>query len=120
MAYLQRLKRLEKSQHGDFADVLELIRKGLHYNELTERQRERYKLYRESLGGVADNIAAAELDIMFNETPEQQAYDFTLSHRKRPLTEKELMQCVQEIEEIVQGLTDEYNSPEARAESRCF
>ena len=116
MAYLQRLKSLEKSQHGDFADVLELIRKGLHYNELTERQRERYKLYRESLGGVADDIAAAELDIMFNDTPEQQAYDFKLSHRKRPLTEKEFKQRVQEVEELVQGFTDEYNSPGARAE----
>lgn len=116
MAYLQRLKSLEKSQHGDFADVLELIRKGLHYNELTERQRERYKLYRESLGGVADDIAAAKLDIMFNDTPEQQAYHFKLTKRKRALTDEEFRERVQEVEETVQGFIDEYNSPEAKAE----
>lgn len=116
MAYIQRLKNLEKSQHGDFADIVELIRKGTCYNELTEVQRERYKMYRESLGGVADDIAAAELDIMFNETPKEQAYNFKLSTRKRPLTEAQFRERVEEVEALMQQAIEEYNSPEAKAE----
>ena len=116
MAYIQRLKSLEKSQHGDFADIQELIHKGASYNELTEAQRERYRLYKESLGGVADDIAAAELDKMFMDTPEEQAYNFKLTKRKRPITETEFRERVQEVEAFMQQATEEYNSPEAKAE----
>ena len=116
MAYIQRLKSLEKSQHGDFADIQELIHKGASYNELTEAQRERYRLYKESLGGVADDIAAAELDKMFMDTPEEQAYNFKLSKRKRPITEAEFRERVKEVEAFMEQATAEYNSPEAIAE----
>lgn len=116
MAYMQRLKSLEKSQHGDFADIMQLIRQGAYYDQLTDAQKARYQSYRESLGGVADDIAAAKLDIMFNDTPEQQAYHFKLTKRKRALTDEEFRERVQEVEETVQGFIDEYNSPEAIAE----
>ena len=116
MAYMQRLKSLEKSQHGDFADIMQLIRQGAYYDQLTDAQKARYQSYRESLGGVTDDIAAAKLDIMFNDTPEQQAYHFKLTKRKRALTDEELKERVQEVEETVQGFIDEYNSPEAKAE----
>ena len=116
MAYMQRLKSLEKSQHGDYADIAQLVRQGAYYDQLTDAQKARYQSYRESLGGVADDIAAAELDIMFNDTPEQQAYHFKLTKRKRALTDEEFRERVQEVEETVQGFIDEYNSPEAKAE----
>ena len=86
------------------------------YDELTEKEQEEYKQYKESLGGVADDIAAAELDILFMDKKKEEAYHFPLTKRKRPPTEKEFQERVREVEEIFQGFVDEYNSPEAKAE----
>ena len=79
-----QLKKLEKRLKGDGdpdGKVLEWIRQGRRYNELTDDEREQYKRYKESIGGVADDIAVAELKIMFS-IPEDEAYRFQLTKRQ--------------------------------------
>ena len=109
-----QLKKLEKRLKGDGdpdGKVLEWIRQGRRYNELTDDEREQYKRYKESIGGVADDIAVAELKIMFS-IPEDEAYRFQLTKRQRPPTPEEHAQTVKEMEMLMKEIQDEYNSPE--------
>ena len=111
-ASLKRLERRIKQTDGDpNGTVLEWIRQRRRYNELTDDEREQYKRYKESIGGVADDIAVAELKIMFS-IPEDEAYSFPLSKRQRPPTPEEHTQTVKEMEMLMKEIQDEYNSPE--------
>lgn len=105
-----RLKRAGRNAHaGDYlGKIAELIAQGAYYNELTEEEREAYKAYKESLGGVADDIAGAELEIMFFDKTQEEAYHFPLTKRRRPPTPEEHAQRVREVEEIVNGFKEEY------------
>lgn len=121
MAYTtikNRLKRARANTHAgeDLGRIAELLHQGAYYDELTDEEREAYKAYKESLGGVADDIAGAELEIMFFDKTKEEAYHFPLTKRKRPPTKEELAQRVQEVEDIVNGYIEEYNTPEAKAE----
>ena len=111
-----RLNKIRtKNNTGEMQRIAELLAKGAYYSELTEEERQAYKRYKESGGGVADDIAGAELEIIFMNTPKEEAYNFPLTKRKRPPTPEEHAQRVREIEEIMQECSDEYNAPEARA-----
>ena len=121
MAYTtikNRLKRARANTHAgeDLGRIAELLHQGAYYDELTDEEREAYKAYKESLGGVADDIAGAELEIMFFDKTKEEAYHFPLTKRKRPPTKEEFAQRVQEVEDIVNGYIEEYNAPEAKAE----
>lgn len=100
-----RIKKAQRNTHaGDsLGRIAELISRGAFYDELTPEEREAYKAYKESLGGVADDIAGAELEIMFFDKTKEEAYHFPLTKRKRPPTKEELAQRVQEVEDIVNG-----------------
>ena len=59
-----RIRKAQRNTHaGDsLGRIAELISRGAFYDELTPEEREAYKDYKESLGGVADDIAGAELE----------------------------------------------------------
>jgi len=121
MAYAtikNRLKKAQQNAHGgdSLGRIAILLNRGAYYDELTEEEREAYKEYKESLGGVADDVAGAELQIMFMEKTKEEAYHFPLTKRRKPPTPQEHAQRVREIEEIMQECSDEYNATEARAE----
>lgn len=112
-----RIRKAQRNTHaGDsLGRIAELISRGAFYDELTPEEREAYKDYKESLGGVADDIAGAELEIMFFNKTKEEAYHFPLTRRRRPPTPEEHAERVREVEAYMQELTDEYNAPEARA-----
>ena len=119
MAYQTIKNRLKKAQANagqNLGRIAELIAQGAYYDELADEEREAYKEYKESLGGVADDIAGAELEITFFDKPKEEAYHFPLTKRNKPPTKEEFARRVQEVEDIVNGYMDEYNAPEARAE----
>lgn len=99
--YNSRIKRLESRYGLESVDVLAWIDAGRFYDELTEEERKAYKKYKESLGGAADDIAGAELDVLFCEKTEGEAYHFRLTKRKKPPTRAELDQIIRELEEYV-------------------
>lgn len=110
-----RLRKVQRNAHaGDnLGRIAELIARGAYFDELSTEERATYREYKESLGGVADDIAGAELEIMFFDKTQEEAYHFPLTKRRRPLTKEEYAQRVREVEEYVLELQDEYNAPEA-------
>jgi hypothetical protein len=108
-----RLKKAQANNHaGDaLGKVAHLLSRGAYYDELTEEERQAYKEYKESLGGVADDIAGAELLIFFGKS-EKEAYHFQLTKRRRPPTPEEHAQNVREVEAMMQEVIEEYNTPE--------
>ena len=104
----RRLSMLEGANLSDIAMVEKWVRAGRFYDELTDEEKELYQKYRESLGGVADDLAGARLEIWFNDTPPEIAFHFPLTHRKRPPTPEEFANRVQEIQNILNDLKEEY------------
>ena len=107
-----RLKRARTNTHAGEAlgRIAELLSRGAYYDELTDEEREAYKRYKESLGGVTDDIAGAELDIMLFNKSKEEAYHFPLTKRKRPPTKEEFAQRAREVENIVNGYIEDYNA----------
>lgn len=105
--YDRRLQLLEKIQLSDTAIIERWISEGRYYDDLSKEEQAKYQKYRESLGGVADDIAGAWLEIVIYDTQPEKAYHFPLSRRKSPPTREEMKKRVQEVEEIVLGLTEE-------------
>lgn len=104
-----RLKKAQGKAHGgdSLGRIAAYIARGAFYDELSEEDREAYKEYKESLGGVADDIAGAELEIMFFNKTEEEAYHFPLTKREKPPTEEEIAKRAQEIELYMQEKIDE-------------
>lgn len=111
------MKKAQRNAHGgdSLGRIAQLLSRGAFYDELTEEEREAYKDYKTSLGGVADDIAGAELEIMLMGKPKEEAYHFPLTKRRKPPTPEEHAQRVREVEAYMQEITDEYNAPEAKA-----
>ena len=110
----RRIEKLEKNITINALSGAQFV--GRYYDELTDEEKVAYKEYKESLGGVADDIACAELAAeCFDEAD---AYHFILTPRHKPLTQEELKERVLEVEEIVQEYIEEYNEPKAKAERR--
>ena len=110
-----QLKRLEKRLKGDGdpdGKVLEWIRQGRRYNELTDEEKAAYIKYKESLGSGARDVAIAKLKIMLSDLTEDEAFNFRLTKRERPPTPEEHAQTVKEMERLMKEIQDEYNSPE--------
>lgn len=98
---------IEKQAIYEQGRLAKLIAQGAYFDELTPEEQEAYKAYKESLGGVADDIAGAELEIMFLDKTKEEAYHFPLTKRKRPPTPEEHRQRVQEVEDYLFSLNDE-------------
>ena len=108
----KRLSLLEDVHLSDIFMVEKWVRAGRFYDELTDEEKELYQKYRESLGGVADDLAGARLEIWFNDTPPEIAFHFPLTHRKRPPTQEELARRAQEVQNILNDLKEKYEDIE--------
>ena len=111
-SFEKRLKRLENEGVSEAAIIEKLISRGVFFDELSADERAAYERYKESWGGVPDDIAAARLDIMFLDTPEEVAFHFPLTKRKRPPTPEEHAQRVQEIQELFDRIAREEKQDE--------
>ena len=100
MSLADRLKRIEKKQGGQYADVEELIRKQRFYDELTPREQMRYDEYKKSWGGCDSEKAACELENLFNDTPDAPLH-FKLTPRTKPPTDAELEKRASEIQQLL-------------------
>lgn len=118
MAQLKkRLERLENGG-GKFGDVMDLIRKGKYYDDLTEAQKVRYCLYRYGTDHNPDEYLDKHFGHLFPDSPRFDPH-FQLERKPRPMTPAELEQEAQEVQNIVQEITDKYNSPEETAKRRA-
>lgn len=112
-----RLKKVQDSLGAadSFHMVAELIARGAYYDELTDEEKAAYVRYKESLGGVADDVAGARLETIFEDLREdgRDPFHFQLSKRKRPPTPEEHAQRVQEIHELFDRIIQEENQDEA-------
>ena len=117
MSVLTRLNRLERIQNSNYYDVQKLIAAGTYYDELTAEQKEEYEKYKCSLGGVADDIAAAKLDVLFNEVSEREAFHFKLSERKPAVTREELQESIDEIKQYIEEMKEQDNEKFTNADN---
>ena len=95
----RRITALNNYKGVNYSRIIEKVRKGAYYDELTDTEKDAYKAYKESLGAGADDIARAELEIIINETPASEAYHFIITPRKKAPTPEELRERAQEIED---------------------
>ena len=108
-----RLRQLEAKHLSDAMSIMrwatDLIARGAYYDELTSEEKEKYEEYKESLGGVADDVAGARLELLFAELREdgRDPYHFKLTPRKRPPTPEEHEQHVKEVQEIFERIKQE-------------
>lgn len=99
---LEQIRRkIREKNSADYKDIVELINQGKYYDELSEEQQIRYKAYKESLGGCANDVSCAELEVEFMDIPKEQAFHFQLSKRQKPPTNEELAQIIAEVQEIL-------------------
>lgn len=105
MAYKQQLeqirRKIRQKYSADNKDIVELINQGKYYDELSEEQQIKYQEYKKSLGGVADDVSCAELEVEFMDAPEQTAFHFQLSKRQKPPTREELDKKIAEVQQIL-------------------
>ena len=104
---ISRLNTLEKecgiSEHSSC--VLRLIRSGKYYDELSNEERNAYCKYLGFEREVYETINA----LVFN------SLHFQLEKKRKPATREQFEENVKEVEMIVQGFVEEYNSPESKA-----
>lgn len=106
MAYLQRVKRLEKKHHVEFEEVLRLIKQGAYYDELTDEEKYNYCEYQGT-----DKETMETIEMYLNKT-----LHFKLEKKPKPPTKEEFERNRKEIEEYMDECIKEFNSPEAVAE----
>ena len=99
-AISRRVSRLERGR-GDESIVLAWIREGRHFCDLSLDERKLYQKYKESLGGVADDVAAGELALLFFGKTEAEAFNFPLTRAVPPPTPEEHRRRVREIESYI-------------------
>ena len=93
-----RLRKLENSPKHEYSDVLELIRQGAFYDELTEEQKDRYCSYM----NVKDRRAFEEVQTCIFELYEEEVENplhFQLTYKEKPLTKEEFEERVKWVEE---------------------
>lgn len=91
MAYINRLKKLEKEHTAEFTEIIQLIRRGAFYDELTDEQKDLYCKYkghdREAMETIEEYInGSLHLQLKKNEPPP---------------TKEELREITEEIERFL-------------------
>ena len=94
-----RLNRLEAQHNNSFADVLSWIRAGRYYDELSDSEKERYCLYRDS-----DRLGLEQVNGYFN------GLHFQLERNPAPPTPTQHAATVKELEEWFKQAQAEYNA----------
>lgn len=121
-----RLARLEAKQGNDYMDVMEWIKNGAYYDELTPKQRSRYVEYY----GLSDTKSFEDIHLFIytpkplyscplTEKERNTLLHFKLEKRK-PLAKEISAETRREIEEYFKDFDEEYNSSEAQAERRAW
>lgn len=103
-----RVKKAQiKASSGETLDIVAgLIARGAFYDELTDEEKNAYCCY---IG--TDRKALEEIEELIRGN-----LHFQVERKEKPLTEAQFRQRVQEVEDIVNGYIEEYNTPEAIAE----
>lgn len=102
-----RIRKAQANTHAgeDLGIVAGLLSRGAYYDECTDEEKNAYCAYygteREALEEVNGFILGT--------------LHFQLERKPKPPTEAQFRERVREVEELVQAMTDEYNTPEARA-----
>ena len=86
----KRLAALNKQDEDSVSDVLSWIRQGLYYDELTEEQKDRYCLYRNTIREVFEEVETFLFDGDLH---------FKLEENEPPPTKDELSQIIEEVEQ---------------------
>lgn len=89
----RRIKQLEAAIRPNYAGVVELIRSGCFYDELTDGERDEYCRYHEVDRGAAEAI---ELCVNGN-------LHFPLKTKERPLTPDEFVERVLWVEQMIKN-----------------
>lgn len=98
-----RLNRIERqASGGPYADVLQMIRKGLYFDELTPEQQKRYCHYRygERFDSVPEIYLGKLFDLPYNE-------HFLLERRPPPPTQEEMRERIAEVERIMNEIIED-------------
>ena len=103
-----RIKKAQGRTHaGEYLGrIAELIAQGAYYDELTDEEKTAYCDY---LGTEREAFETVHGYIMGS-------LHIPIEKKPKPLTEAQFRERVREVEEIMQGFIEEYNSPEAKAE----
>ena len=102
-----RIKKAQANTHAgeDLGRIAELLSRGAYYDECTDEEKNAYCAYygteREALEEVNGFILGT--------------LHFRLERKPKPPTEAQFRERVREVEALVQAMTDEYNTPEAKA-----
>lgn len=93
----KRLKSLEKktSSANNYRDIINLIKAGAFYDEISELEQIRYCEYQ----GFEKNVIEQVYKSVFEENAEP--LHFNLELRPKPLSEEELKKRIDEVEKIV-------------------
>lgn len=105
----RRIKRMEARLNdttaGNLGRLAGLIAQGAFYDELTEEEKNAYCSYR-----GFDREAMETVEQMVTGT-----LHFQIERKPRPLTEAELKERAEEVQEYMNKAIEEYNSPEEKA-----
>jgi hypothetical protein len=111
LRYENRLKRLEsKTDTQDYPEVIEWIRQGRYYNELTYEEKLLYQEYCE-FGDSSMAKAAIEVEnVIFEDDDEPPNFKLEFRKRRKEPTPEEFAEIVKEVERMVESCQEEHNS----------
>lgn len=111
MNYNKRLEKLEsKTDTQDYPDVIEWIRQGRFYNDLTDDEKLRYREYCE-FGDSSMAKAAIEVEnVIFEDDDEPPNFKLEYRKRRKEPTPEEFAEIVKEVERMVESCQEEHNS----------
>lgn len=95
----QRLKKLEGTG-GQFNDVINTIREGAFYDELTPEMKQRYCLYHFGLDHHPEKEIAKTFGYDFDE-------HFRLEYKKKPPTAADIQKTAEEVEKLFFDIKNE-------------
>lgn len=106
MAYQTIKNRLKKAQANagqNLGRIAELIAQGAYYDELADEEKNAYCAYIGTERQALEEINGYILGTLH----------FPVEHKEKPITEAQFRERVREVEGIVHGFIEEYNTPEA-------
>lgn len=111
MNYDKRIKKLEgKTDTKDYPEVIEWIRQGRYYNDLTDDEKLLYHEYCE-FGDSSMAKATIEVEnVIYEDYDEPPNFKLEFRKKRNEPTPEEFAKIVKEVELMVEGYREEYNS----------
>lgn len=102
-----RIRKAQRNTHAgeDLGIVAAAINRGAFYDECTDEEKNAYCAYYGTERQALEEVNGFILGSLH----------FKLERKPKPPTEAQFRERVREVEELVQAMTDEYNTPEAKA-----